>query len=81
MNHPRGGIRATNAAHTSANIPIVFITGTDTGVGKTLLTGLLLEWLRSLAKVDAIAIKPFISGNLRDARLLARIQRDSAESR
>jgi len=76
MNHPRGGTRATNAAHTSAKTPIVFITGTDTGVGKTLLTGLLLEWLRSLAKVDAIAIKPFISGNLGDARLLARIQKD-----
>jgi dethiobiotin synthetase len=76
MNQPRGGIPAANAAQSSAKFPLVFITGTDTGVGKTLLTGLLLEWLRSIAKVDALAIKPFISGNLGDARLLARIQRD-----
>jgi dethiobiotin synthetase len=77
MNHPRGGIQPANAAQSSAKVPTVFITGTDTGVGKTLLTGLLLEWLRAIAQVDVIAIKPFISGDMGDARLLARIQRDT----
>ncbi|MGD0260517.1 MAG: hypothetical protein ABSD29_11920 [Verrucomicrobiota bacterium] len=41
---------------------IIFITGTDTSVGKTLLTGLLLHHLRQSA-CHALAIKPFCSGN------------------
>ena len=40
---------------------IVFITGTDTGVGKTLLTGLLLHHLRQ-SDCHALAMKPFCSG-------------------
>ncbi|MCL4180990.1 MAG: dethiobiotin synthase [Verrucomicrobia bacterium] len=55
------------------NAPVVFITGTDTGVGKTLLTGLLLSWLRT-AGVNALAIKPFASGGTNDARILGRLQ-------
>jgi dethiobiotin synthetase len=57
--------------------PAVFIVGTDTGVGKTLLTGLLLEWLRSVGGVNALAVKPFISGSLRDAKILKRLQADT----
>ena len=51
----------------------IFITGTDTGVGKTLLTALLLEHLLQNG-VDALAMKPFCSGNRRDVQLLQRIQ-------
>lgn len=37
--------------------PLLFITGTDTGVGKTFLTCLLLRHLRQ-SGVKALAIKP-----------------------
>jgi dethiobiotin synthetase len=50
-----------------------FITGTDTGVGKTLLTALLVRHLRSEGK-NALAIKPFCSGGTRDVELLYAIQ-------
>jgi dethiobiotin synthetase len=53
--------------------PLLFITGTDTGVGKTLLTALLLEHLRALG-VRALAIKPFAAGDLGDTRLLHRVK-------
>jgi dethiobiotin synthetase len=53
--------------------PIVFITGTDTGVGKTLLTALLLQHLRSNG-CHALAMKPFCSGGRDDARLLHSVQ-------
>lgn len=59
------------AARNASNI--IFITGTDTGVGKTVLTGLLLAHLRRRG-VQAHAIKPFISGAWDDARLLAELQ-------
>jgi dethiobiotin synthetase len=52
---------------------IIFITGTDTGVGKTLLTGLLLHHLRRTG-CHALAIKPFCSGNRADVDLLHTIQ-------
>jgi dethiobiotin synthetase len=52
---------------------VVFITGTDTGVGKTLLTALLLCHLRSLG-ARAFALKPFCSGNRGDAELLFKLQ-------
>jgi dethiobiotin synthetase len=52
---------------------IVFITGTDTGVGKTVLTSLLLVHLRS-AGYPAYALKPFCSGGRGDARLLQCLQ-------
>jgi dethiobiotin synthetase len=48
---------------------IIFITGTDTGVGKTLLTALLLQHYRLNGK-QALAIKPFCSGDRKDAVFL-----------
>jgi dethiobiotin synthetase len=44
-----------------------FITGTDTGVGKTVLTALLVEFLRARG-VNAAALKPICSGGRDDAR-------------
>src|SRR4051812_49414340 len=52
---------------------IVFITGTDTGVGKTVVTALLLRHLRE-SGVKALAMKPFCSGGRSDAELLAALQ-------
>jgi dethiobiotin synthetase len=51
----------------------IFITGTDTGVGKTLLTGLLLAHLRKNGS-HALAMKPFCSGGLADVKLLGALQ-------
>jgi dethiobiotin synthetase len=47
----------------------VFITGTDTGVGKTVLTALLTRHLRKHG-VNAVALKPICSGERADARAL-----------
>ena len=44
-----------------------FITGTDTGVGKTVLTALLTRFLR---KKNVAALKPVCSGGRDDARVL-----------
>jgi dethiobiotin synthetase len=46
-----------------------FITGTDTGVGKTVLTALLARHLRERG-VNAAALKPICSGGRNDARTL-----------
>ena len=46
-----------------------FITGTDTGVGKTMLTTLLTRHLRERG-VNAAALKPICSGDRADARAL-----------
>ncbi len=46
-----------------------FITGTDTGVGKTVLTALLTRYLRERG-VKAVALKPVCSGGRDDARVL-----------
>lgn len=51
----------------------VFITGTGTGVGKTVLTGLLLAHLRSIG-APALALKPFCSGSRNDAEVLHSLQ-------
>lgn len=51
----------------------IFITGTDTGVGKTVLAGLLLQHLRQ-SGCRAAAMKPFCSGNRADAELLHGLQ-------
>jgi dethiobiotin synthetase len=51
----------------------IFITGTDTGVGKTVLTGLLLAHLRDNG-VSCLATKPFCSGGREDAELLYALQ-------
>jgi dethiobiotin synthetase len=45
----------------------LFITGTDTGVGKTVLTELLVKFLRERG-VNAAALKPICSGDRDDAR-------------
>jgi dethiobiotin synthetase len=47
----------------------LFITGTDTGVGKTVLTALLAQFLRA-GGINAAALKPICSGNRDDARKL-----------
>ncbi|MEJ0088236.1 MAG: dethiobiotin synthase [Limisphaerales bacterium] len=47
----------------------LFITGTDTGVGKTVLTALLTGFLRE-SGVNAAALKPICSGGRDDARTL-----------
>lgn len=47
-----------------------FITGTDTGIGKTYVTCLLLEGLRN-AGIDAVGYKPVACGDRNDAVLLA----------
>ncbi len=52
---------------------IIFVTGTDTGVGKTIFTGLLLHHLRT-GGVHALAMKPFCSGDREDVRLLRATQ-------
>ena len=49
--------------------PTYFITGTDTGVGKTVLTALLTEFLRARG-VKVAALKPLCSGGRNDARKL-----------
>jgi dethiobiotin synthetase len=51
-------------------VAIVFITGTDTAVGKTVLTALLVRHARATGR-HALAIKPFLSGGTGDARILA----------
>ncbi len=53
---------------------ILFVTGTDTGVGKTLVTASLLYHLRTRG-VRAIAMKPFCSGARADVQLLQSVQR------
>jgi dethiobiotin synthetase len=55
------------------NKKILFITGTDTGVGKTLLTASLLHHLRGRS-VNALAIKPFCSGGWGDVHLIQSLQ-------
>jgi len=46
--------------------PTFFITGTDTGVGKTVLTALLAQFLRARG-VNVAALKPLCSGGRADA--------------
>jgi dethiobiotin synthetase len=53
---------------------LCFITGTDTGVGKTVLTSLLLCHLRT-SGLHALAFKPFCSGSRKDVALLNSVQR------
>jgi dethiobiotin synthetase len=52
---------------------LIFVTGTDTGVGKTLLTASLLHHLRCTG-VHALAMKPFCSGGTHDVTLLHSLQ-------
>lgn len=48
-----------------------FVTGTDTGAGKTVLTALLARWLRESGR-SVRAVKPFCSGGRDDVRILRR---------
>ncbi len=48
---------------------LFFITGTDTGVGKTVLTGLLARYLRAQG-LGVAALKPVCSGGRQDAKWL-----------
>ncbi|MBI1840704.1 MAG: dethiobiotin synthase [Verrucomicrobia bacterium] len=50
---------------------IIFVTGTDTGVGKTVFTVCLIHYLKSLGARVA-ALKPFSSGGRADAETLWR---------
>ena len=52
---------------------IIFITGADTGVGKTLLTGLLLHHLRQ-SDCHTLAMKPFCCGSRADTEFLHAVQ-------
>ncbi len=52
---------------------ILFITGTGTSVGKTVVAALLLQHLRDQG-VHALAVKPFSSGDRCDALLLSCLQ-------
>jgi dethiobiotin synthase len=47
----------------------VFVTGTDTGVGKTLMAAGILRWLRSRG-LDAVPMKPVQTGGRRDGERL-----------
>jgi dethiobiotin synthetase len=47
----------------------IFITGSDTGVGKTVLAGLLVRYWRAVG-VNAAALKPVCAGGRADARAL-----------
>lgn len=53
--------------------PPLFITGTGTGVGKTVLTGLLTAHARA-AGIDLWPLKPLCSGGRDDAALLAELR-------
>ena len=53
---------------------IIFVTGTDTGVGKTLVTALLLQHLRQ-SGVNALAMKPFCSGGRGDVEMIQALQK------
>lgn len=52
---------------------IIFVAGTDTDVGKTLLTGMLLNYARQ-QKIHALAMKPFCSGGTGDVDFIQQIQ-------
>jgi dethiobiotin synthetase len=62
----------TSKAET-ADRKIIFVTGTDTGVGKTLLAGLLLFHSRRTG-CHALAMKPFCCGRMDDVRFLGALQ-------
>lgn len=55
--------------HNTTMARLLYITGTDTGVGKTVLTSLLARFLRERG-VNAAALKPICSGGRADARNL-----------
>ncbi|HTI99645.1 MAG TPA: dethiobiotin synthase [Dongiaceae bacterium] len=54
-------------------VKIIVVTGTDTGVGKSVFTALLLHHLRA-SGCQALALKPFCSGGRGDVNLLQSLQ-------
>jgi dethiobiotin synthetase len=52
---------------------IIFVTGTDTGVGKTVFAASLVHYLRSRG-ARALGMKPFCSGSRDDVKLLQFLQ-------
>ena len=54
-----------------------FVTGTDTGVGKTHTTALITDALRK-ALIDVVAMKPFCCGDREDAEILAKASHNVA---
>lgn len=69
----RGFLFRAMRSKTANSKGVIFITGTDTGVGKTLLTAMLLAHLRDRG-VNALAMKPFCSGGTGDLEVLRKIQ-------
>lgn len=69
----QGSARPTRRSRGGNSTSLVFVTGTDTGAGKTVLTALLLHHLRR-AGVRALAMKPFATGAPADAMLIDRLQ-------
>ena len=64
---------AHGGANKSVSAKIIFISGTDTGVGKTLFTAMWLHHLRARG-IRALAMKPFCSGGRGDVKLLQSLQ-------
>jgi dethiobiotin synthetase len=56
----------------------LLITGTDTGVGKTVFTAAFTGWLRAHGR-SALALKPLASGDREDARQLEKVQAGALE--
>ena len=54
-----------------------FVTGTDTGVGKTHTTALITDALRKTS-IDAVAMKPFCCGDRDDAEILMEASHNAA---
>ena len=55
---------------------ITFITGTDTGVGKTLVAASLLYHLRKTGE-NALAMKPFSAGDRKDVEIFQTVQQSA----
>lgn len=62
-----------NQGRTKKRSPLLFVTGTDTGVGKTILTCFLIHYLIE-KRCQYRALKPFCSGTRQDAERLRRSQ-------
>jgi dethiobiotin synthetase len=69
----RGKIHKRPPGPKSTSGKILFVTGTDTGVGKTVFTALLLQYFRKHG-FRALAMKPFCSGGRGDVELLQSLQ-------
>lgn len=59
----------SSARHAEKSFPSYFITGTDTGVGKTFVSTLMIRSLRAQG-ADAVGMKPICCGDREDAELL-----------